>query len=157
MCCAWSFSRVRLSLTPRTAAHQAPLSMGFPRQEYWSGWPCPPPRDLPNPGVKPGSPALQADSLPAELPGFIWKVNRARRWWTSVPKNHLLQVRIQSFILTGEGVKSSLPQPPEEMCSFLFSAAMTRWAWSGYFLRAKQRYVSLALITWEAQFPEMGH
>ena len=39
---------VRLFLTPRTAAHQAPLSMGFSRQEYWSGWPCPPPGDLPD-------------------------------------------------------------------------------------------------------------
>ena len=42
---------------------------GFSRQEYWSGLPFPPPGDLPNPGIKPGSPALQADSLPAELPG----------------------------------------------------------------------------------------
>ena len=41
---------------------------GFSRQEYWSGLPCPPPGDLPNPGIKPGSPALQPDSLPAELP-----------------------------------------------------------------------------------------
>ena len=43
--------------------------MGFSQQEYWSGLPCPPPGDLPNPGMKSGSPALQADSLPAELPG----------------------------------------------------------------------------------------
>ena len=42
---------------------------GFSRQEYWSGLPCPPPGDLPNPGIEPGSPALQVDSLPAELPG----------------------------------------------------------------------------------------
>ena len=48
---------------------QAPLSMGFSRQEYWSGLPCPPPGDLFNAGVKPRSPTLQADSLPAELPG----------------------------------------------------------------------------------------
>ena len=48
---------------------QAPPSMGFSRQEYWSGLPCPSPGDLPNPGIKPGSPALQADSLPSELPG----------------------------------------------------------------------------------------
>ena len=43
--------------------------MGFPRKEYWSGLPFPSPRDLPNPGIKPGSPALQADSLPTESPG----------------------------------------------------------------------------------------
>ena len=55
--------------------HQAPLSMGIPRQECWSGLPCPPPGDLPSPGIEPRSPALQADSLPAEPPGkpiFTW-------------------------------------------------------------------------------------
>ena len=49
-------------------ARQAPLSMGFSWQEYWSGLPFPPPGNLPNPGMEPGSPALQADSLPTELP-----------------------------------------------------------------------------------------
>ena len=49
-------------------AHQAPLSIGFPRQEYWSGLPSPSPGDLPDPGLKPGSPALQADSLLSEPP-----------------------------------------------------------------------------------------
>ena len=53
--------------TPCTVAVQAPLSMGFPRQEYWSGLPFPSPGDLPNP--EPGSPALQADSLLSEPPG----------------------------------------------------------------------------------------
>ena len=56
-------------MTPWTAAHQAPLSVGFPRQEYWSGLPVPSPENLPDPGIKPGSPVLQADSLPSELPG----------------------------------------------------------------------------------------
>ena len=49
--------------TPWIVAGQASLSMGFSRQEYWSGLLCPPPGDLPNPGIKPGSPALQANSL----------------------------------------------------------------------------------------------
>ena len=53
-------------VTPWTVAGQAPLSMGFSRQEYWSGLPCPPPGDLPNPGTEPRSPTWQADSLPAE-------------------------------------------------------------------------------------------
>ena len=53
----------------RTIACQDPLSMGFPRQEYWSGLPCPPPGDLPDPGIEPRSTALQADSLPTEPPG----------------------------------------------------------------------------------------
>ena len=53
-------------VTPWTVAHQAPLSMGFSRQEYWSGLPFPSPGDLPDPGIEPRSPALQADSLPTE-------------------------------------------------------------------------------------------
>ena len=55
--------------TPWTVAHQAPLSMGFSRQECWSGLPFPSPGDLPNPGIEPRSPALQEDTLPAEPPG----------------------------------------------------------------------------------------
>ena len=64
-----SLSHVRLFATPRTVAHQAPLSMGFSRQEYWSGLSFPSPEDLPDPGIEPWSPALQADSLPFELQG----------------------------------------------------------------------------------------
>ena len=56
-------------MTPRTLAHQAPLSMTFSRQEYWSGLPFPSPGDLPDSGIKPGCPALQADSLPSETQG----------------------------------------------------------------------------------------
>ena len=63
------FSCVQLCTTPQTAACQALLSMGFSRQEYWSGLPCPPPGDLPDPGIKPRSPALQADSLPLSHQG----------------------------------------------------------------------------------------
>ena len=54
---------------PMDLAHKAPLSTEFLRQEYWSGLPLHSPRDLPNPGVEPGSPALQAESLLSELPG----------------------------------------------------------------------------------------
>ena len=57
--CRAVLSHVRLSATPWTAAFQAPLSVEFSRQEYWSGLPCPPPGDLPNPGIKPRSPTLQ--------------------------------------------------------------------------------------------------
>ena len=64
-----SLSRVRLFATPWTIAYQAPLSMGFSRQECWSGLPFPSPGDLPDPGIEPGSPALQADALPSEPPG----------------------------------------------------------------------------------------
>ena len=61
-----SLSRVRLFATPWTVAYQAPPSMGFSRQEYWSGLPFPSPGDLPNPGIEPGSPALQPDALTSE-------------------------------------------------------------------------------------------
>ena len=64
-----SLSHVRLFAAPWTVAYQAPLSMGFSRQEYWSGLPFPSPGDLPDPGIKPGSPALQADALTSE-PGY---------------------------------------------------------------------------------------
>ena len=64
-----SLNRVRLFATPWTVAHQAPLSMGFSRQEYWSGLPFPSPGDLSNSGIEPGSPALQADALSSEPPG----------------------------------------------------------------------------------------
>ena len=62
-------SRVQLFATPWTVAHQASPSMGFSRQEYWSGLPFPSPGDLPDPGIQPGSPALGADALTSEAPG----------------------------------------------------------------------------------------
>ena len=75
-----SLNRVRLLATPWTAAYQAPPSMGFSRQEYWSGVPLPSPRvpewlpfsspgDSPDPGMEPRSPALQADALPSDPQG----------------------------------------------------------------------------------------
>ena len=63
-----SFSHVRLFVTPWTVAYQVPPSMAFSRQEYWNGLPFPSP-DLPDPGMEPGSPALQADALLSESPG----------------------------------------------------------------------------------------
>ena len=64
-----SFSRVRLYETLWTVAYQVPMSMGFSKQEYWSGLPFPFPGDLLDPGIKPRCPALQADTLPSEPPG----------------------------------------------------------------------------------------
>ena len=57
-------------MTPWTVAYQAPLSMGFSKQECWSGLPFPSPGDFPDPGIEPGSPALQADALPSEPPAI---------------------------------------------------------------------------------------
>ena len=61
--------RVQLFVTPWTVAYKAPPSMGFSRQEYWSGLPFPSPGDLPDPWIEPRSPALQADALTSEPPG----------------------------------------------------------------------------------------
>ena len=62
-------SHVQLFVTLWTVAHQGPLSMGFSRQEYWSGLPYPPPGDPTDSGIEPRSPVLQAHSLPSEPPG----------------------------------------------------------------------------------------
>ena len=69
VCVCVSHSVASDSFQPRTVAHQAPLSVEFSRQEYWSGLPFPSPGDLPDPGIEPGSPALQTDSLLSEPPG----------------------------------------------------------------------------------------
>ena len=66
-------SRVRLFATPWGVACQAPLSVEFSRQEYWSGLPFPPTGDLPNPGIEPRSLTLQEDSLLCEPPGKPYK------------------------------------------------------------------------------------
>ena len=73
-----SLSRVRLFATPYTVAHQAPLSMAFSRQEYWSGLPFPPPEDIPDPGIEPRFSALQADALPLSHQG---RYKRHRLLW----------------------------------------------------------------------------
>ena len=77
--CLCLLSCARVFVTPGTVARQAPLSMELSRQEDWSGLPCPPPGDVPEPGTKPRSPTLQVDSLPSELPGiqlYLPKVTR---------------------------------------------------------------------------------
>ena len=66
-----SLSHVQLSATPWTVAYQAPPFMGFSRQEYWSGSPFLSPGDLPDPGIEPRSPALEADTLTSEPPGKL--------------------------------------------------------------------------------------
>ena len=83
---AQSLSRVRLFATPWTVANQAPLSVGLLRQEYWSRLPFPPPGDLPNPGIEPGSPALKADSLPLNYQGSPLKPGRS---CLKFPPHHL--------------------------------------------------------------------
>ena len=71
-----SLSRVRLFATLWTVAYQASPFMGFSKQEYWSGLPFPSPGDLPDPGIEPGPPALEADALTSEPPGKPQKAQR---------------------------------------------------------------------------------
>ena len=78
---AQSLSHVWLFLTPQTVAHQDRLFMEFSRQEYWSKVPFFPPGDLPNPRTEPESPALQADSLPSELPGKPQQNKDSSNWF----------------------------------------------------------------------------
>ena len=87
-----SLSRVQLFATPRTVAHQAPLSVGFPRQEYWSGWPSSPPGELPDPGTEPTSPVS-----PALAGGFF----------TTEPPGKLIRSRLQTRQNSGSFYGSS--------------------------------------------------
>ena len=77
MCCivVQQVSRVRLFVTPWTGAYQDPLSMGFSRQECWSGLPFPSPGGLPDPGIKPASPALAGGFFISELLGKLYVLN----------------------------------------------------------------------------------
>ena len=77
--------------TPWIVAHQTPLSMGFSRQEAWSGLPFPSPGDLPDPGIEAGSPALQADSLPTELQGKTRLKGRVPQTLRHHVPTHMLQ------------------------------------------------------------------
>ena len=78
----------QLFRTPWTVAYQAPPSMGFSRQDCWSRLPFPSPGDLPNPGIKPGSPTLQADALPSEPPSRRMQMKITMRY-------HFTSVRMQ--------------------------------------------------------------
>ena len=77
-------------MTPWTVPHQAPLSMGFSRQEYWSGLPCPPPGDLPDPGIKPASPAVTGGFFTTAPPG------KPGRW------RHTQNMNIDQIVISTE-------------------------------------------------------
>ena len=81
--CVWLFA------TPRTVVYQALPSVEFSRQGYWSGLPCPSPGDLPDPGIEPGSPTLQADALPSVLPGKLHGERPPATTQSSVSKNKI--------------------------------------------------------------------
>ena len=99
------FSHVWLFAALWTVACQAPLFMGFSRQEYWSGLPFPSPGDLPDPGIEAGSPTLQADSSPSEPPGKTRSLRKLLHWIgdTIQPSHSLLSLSScpQSFLALG--------------------------------------------------------
>ena len=99
-----SLSPVLLFATLWTVAYQAPPSMGFSRQEYWSGLPFPSPGDLPNPGIEPGSPALEADALTSEPPEkhflFFSAVAFMRKAKPKVYSVHLQYMSSRTYILS---------------------------------------------------------
>ena len=117
-----SLSHVLLFANPWTVAYQAPPSMGFSRQEYWSGLPFPSPGNLPNPGIEPRSPALQADTLTSEPPGkpysfriqtnffavtklfnfhgiFVLWCMQSYQWWIYFMKTVAFKIQIWCFKL----------------------------------------------------------
>ena len=94
-----SLSRVRFLAAPWTAAYQAPPSVGFSRQEYWSGLPFPSPEDLPDPGIEPGSPALQADALPSKPPGESVHQEAQKKKPSTKQKDNLLNGKMYLQII----------------------------------------------------------
>ena len=135
-----SLSHVQLFVTPWTVAYQAPLYMRFSRREDWSGLPFPSPGDLPNPGIEPGSPALEADALPSEPPGKspgsfqmnqLFASGRWPKYWSfslsiSPSKEHpdLISFRMDWLdLLALQGTLKSLLQHHSSKASILLHSA----------------------------------
>ena len=85
-----SLSRVQLFATLGTVVHQASPSMGFSRQEYWSGLPFPSSGDLPNPGIEPMSPALQANALTSEPLDGLTNYKNIHSVWSDIYFSEIL-------------------------------------------------------------------
>ena len=107
-----SLSCVQLFATLWTVSYQAPPSMGFSRQEYWSGLPFPSPGDLPNPGIKPGSPTLQADALTSEPPEKPLKVTSYHLCHIMCHNWHLIMFTMFNGLEVSH--RSSLPSRGED-------------------------------------------
>ena len=93
------FTNWAISATQCTVAHRTPLSMGFSSQEYWSGLPFPSPGDLPNPGIEPRSPALQADALTSEPPGKPVTMQREVNCTVRTQLSHFTSLHFKTIIL----------------------------------------------------------
>ena len=104
--CDWLFG------TPWTIAHQAPLSLGFSRQEYWSGLPFPPPEDLPDSGIEPRS--LRSPALADEF-NQVFPLTSGRQLFSSTPNPMGAKLSLPSIRAYGE-----LPTPPQWQTSFVY-------------------------------------
>ena len=113
-------SHVRLFATPWTVAYQASTSVGFSRQEYWSGLPFPSPGDLPDPGIEPRSPALEADTLTSEPPGKPSSQITLAQYGSPRDSNTLLMISAGTSIPSTEyfWLKTNKPanERPEVSC-----------------------------------------
>ena len=120
-----SLSRFQLFVTLWTVVYQAPLSMRFSRQEYWSGLPFPSPGDLPDPGIKPGSPALESDALTSEPPGCFQSMFKKNPWKiTFFSLVSLLLLFFSHLVMTNSSQPHGLPNtrlpcpsPSPRVCS----------------------------------------
>ena len=119
------FSHVQLFVTPWTVACQAPLSVDFSRQEYWSGLPFQSPGDLPNPGIIPRFPALQVDSLPSEPPAspflVLWPLLSFPVCW-HIECNTLTA---SSFGILMDSSSVGIPLPPLAFLLVILPKALT--------------------------------
>ena len=158
---AKSFSHVWLFVTLWTVDHQAPLSKGFSRQEYWSRLPCPPLGDLPHPGSEPRSllsPALQAGSLPLVPPG------KPRYWDQAAKISHKQHTHAHTHTCTHTHTHTHLvscfcgqqqnPYLAEQTVSFLFCIFLTLWELIlKCCLEKELSFVNPAIFLWDQATP----
>ena len=132
--------------TPWTVAHQAPLSMGFSRPEYWSGLPFPSPGDLPNWGIEPRPPALQADFLPSELQGKPLQkscsIMSSSLWPNGLYSSGIPQARILAWVTFPFSRGSSQPRDGTKV-PHIAGRFFTSWA-----TKEVLPYVSILIWKW---------
>ena len=152
-----SLSRVRLFATPWTVAHQAPPSMGFSRQEYWSGLPVPSSGDLPDPGIEPRSPTLWEDALTPEPPGkqelyilVCWCVCMCV---CSVAQSCLTLCYPMDCSPPGSSVRGISPARLPEWVSISFSRRSS-WSRDRTWVPCIGRWVLYHWATWEAHISQ---
>ena len=109
-------------MTPWTVAHQAPQSIGFSRQEYWSGLPFPSPGDLPDPGIEPGSPALEADSLTSEPLTYMFEQHFSLYLTCLLQIQFLSELQLWYFFFQYRSMKGKFRFHPVFISNFLLNA-----------------------------------